>query len=118
MREITRGDVVARIHGALLVAPVGSERQGALADFAPAPYQPLPYSSILVAGANDPYCPVRSAGAYAHARGSEFVRLENARHINIEAGFGLWPFGAGFVGCAVSENSLTKGRECCSSISP
>ena len=81
------------IKGALLVAPADPERRGVLADFAPVPYQPLPYRSILVASSNDPYCPVRTAGAYARAWGSEFVRLQNAGHINVEAGFGEWPLG-------------------------
>ena len=86
-------EAAARIQGALLVAPADPERRGILADFAPVPYQPLPYRSILVASSNDPYCPVRTAGAYARAWGSEFVRLQNAGHINIEAGFGAWPLG-------------------------
>ncbi|MES2947973.1 MAG: alpha/beta hydrolase [Pseudomonadota bacterium] len=83
----------ARIQGALLVAPADPERRGVLADFAPVPYQALPYRSVLVASSNDPYCPVRTAGAYARAWGSEFVRLQNAGHINVEAGFGPWPLG-------------------------
>lgn len=86
-------EAAARIQGAMLVAPADPERRGILADFAPVPYQPLPYRSILVASSNDPYCPVRTAGAYARAWGSEFVRLQNAGHINIEAGFGAWPLG-------------------------
>ncbi len=86
-------EAAARIHGALLVAPADPERRGVLADFAPVPYQPLPYHSILVASSNDPYCPVRTAGAYARAWGSDFVRMQNAGHINLEAGFGPWPLG-------------------------
>ena len=86
-------EAVARIQGALLVAPADPERRGILADFAPVPYQPLPYRSILVASGNDPFCPVRTAGAYARAWGSEFVRLQKAGHINIESGFGAWPLG-------------------------
>ena len=86
-------EAVARIQGALLVAPADPERRSVLADFAPVPYQPLPYRSVLVASSNDPYCPVRTAGAYARAWGSEFVRLQNAGHINVESGFGEWPLG-------------------------
>ena len=86
-------EAAARIQGALLVAPADPERRGVLADFAPVPYQALPYRSILVASNNDPYCPVRTAGAYARAWGSEFVRLQNAGHINIESGHGEWPLG-------------------------
>jgi uncharacterized protein len=85
--------VVARIAGALFVAPADPERRGALADFAPVPYHRLPYRHILVASDNDPYCPIRLAGAYARAWGSEFVRLHGAGHINVDAGFGPWPLG-------------------------
>jgi uncharacterized protein len=86
-------EVAARIQGALLVAPADPERRCVLADFSPAPSQALPYRSIIVASSNDPFCPVRVAGAYARAWGSEFVRLQKAGHINVEAGFGPWPLG-------------------------
>lgn len=87
------GEAAARIQSALLVAPADPERRAHLADFAPVPYQPLPYRSVLVASSNDPYCPIRLAGAYARAWGSEFVRLQNAGHINVESGHGSWPLG-------------------------
>lgn len=86
-------EAAALIHGALLVAPADPERRAVLSDFAPVPFQPLPYRSVLVASSNDPYCPVRLAGAYARAWGSEFVRMQNAGHINIESGHGEWPLG-------------------------
>lgn len=86
-------EAVARIQSALFVAPADPERRSVLADFAPVPFQRLPYSSILVASNNDPYCPIRLAGAYARAWGSEFVRLQNAGHINVESGHGDWPLG-------------------------
>lgn len=86
-------DVAIRIRGALLVAPADPERRGILCDFAPVPYQRLPYRSVLVASSNDPYCPVRLAGAYARAWGSEFVRLNDAGHINVDSGHGEWPLG-------------------------
>jgi uncharacterized protein len=86
-------EAAQRIQGALLVAPADPERRGVLSDFAPVPYHRLPYRSIVVASTNDPFCPVRTAGAYARAWGSELVRLQNAGHINIESGFGEWPLG-------------------------
>ncbi len=86
-------EAAKRIQGALLVAPADPERRGVLSDFAPVPYQPLPYRSVVVASTNDPFCPVRTAGAYARSWGSEVVRLQNAGHINIESGFGEWPLG-------------------------
>lgn len=83
----------AHIAAALLVAPADPERRSVLTDFAPVPYQRLPYPSMIVASNTDPYCPVRTAGAYARAWGSEFLRLQNAGHINLESGFGPWPLG-------------------------
>lgn len=85
--------VAQRIQGALLVAPADPERRAALHDFAPAPSHRLPYRSIVVASGNDPYCTARLASAYARAWGSEFFRLPDAGHINIESGHGEWPLG-------------------------
>jgi len=93
----------AHIAAALLVAPADPERRGVLADFAPVPYQRLPYHSIVVASNSDPYCPVRTAGAYARAWGSEFVRLQDAGHINLEAGFGTWPLGWGLLQSLIAD---------------
>lgn len=87
-------NAAARIQGALLVAPADPERRSILSDFAPVPARKLPYRSVLVASSNDPYCPVRLAGAYARAWGSEFVRIQDGGHINIESGHGEWPLGA------------------------
>jgi len=86
-------EAAARIQGALLVAPADPERRAILSDFAPVPCQKLPYRSVLVASSNDPYCPVRLAGAYARAWGSEFVRVPDGGHINVESGHGEWPLG-------------------------
>lgn len=99
----------ARIRGALLVAPADPERRAALADFAPVPYAKLPYRSILVASSNDPYCPVRLAGAYARAWGSEFVRMQNAGHINIDSGHGDWPLGLALLRSLTDEPSAPTG---------
>ncbi|WP_341919680.1 alpha/beta hydrolase [Polaromonas sp. YR568] len=87
-------NAAARIQGALLVAPADPERRSILSDFAPVPARKLPYRSVLVASSNDPYCPVRLAGAYARAWGSEFVRIQDGGHINIDSGHGEWPLGA------------------------
>ncbi len=97
--------VARRISGALLVAPADPERRGVLADFAPVPCQPLPYRSVLVASANDPYCPIRTAGAYARSWGSEVVRLQNAGHINVESGHGEWPLGLALLQSLLAEHT-------------
>jgi len=102
----------ARISGALLVAPADPERRAVLSDFAPVPFGPLPYRSIVVASSNDPFCPVRLAGAYARAWGSEFVRMQNAGHINIESGHGDWPLGLALLQSLTDEpTTLMAGRQ-------
>ena len=85
--------VALHVRGALLVAPCDPERRAQISSFAPVPYDPLPYRSVMVASSNDPHCPVRLAGAYARAWGSEFVRMQNAGHIDHASGHGPWPLG-------------------------
>lgn len=97
--------VAARVAGALLVAPADPERRAVLNDFAPVPSTRLPYRSVLVASSNDPFCPVRLAGAYARAWGSEFVRIPDAGHINVESGHGEWPLGLALLQSLFSESS-------------
>lgn len=101
-------EVTARIASALLVAPADPERRAVLADFAPVPYQCLSYHSIVVASNDDPYCPVRTAAAYARAWGSEFVRLQYAGHINVESGHGFWPLGLGLLQSLLSTSDPTE----------
>ena len=96
-------EAAARIQCALLVAPADPERRAILNDFAPVPFARLPYRSIVVASTNDPYCPVRLAGRYARAWGSEFVRLNRAGHINIESGHGDWPLGLALLQSLIAE---------------
>ena len=103
-------EAAARIQGALLVAPADPERRAILSDFAPVPFQKLPYRNVLVASSNDPFCPVRLAGAYARAWGSEFVRLQDAGHINIESGHGEWPLGVALLQSLAGDVSLTASR--------
>lgn len=96
----------ARIAGALLVAPADPERRSVLADFAPVPCRKLPYRSIVVASSNDPFCPIRLSGAYARNWGSEFVRVPDAGHINVDSGHGPWPLGVALLQSLVGEGGL------------
>jgi hypothetical protein len=100
----------------LLVAPADPERRAVLSDFAPVPSCRLPYPSIVVASSNDPYCPIRLAGAYARAWGSEFVRMLDAGHINVESGHGEWPLGRALLHSLATkaDPSGSLARPCCS----
>lgn len=99
-------EVTSRIQGALLVAPADPERRAVLGDFAPVPSRKLPYRSILVASSNDSFCSIRLAGAYARNWGSEFVRVPDAGHINVESGHGEWPLGVALLQSLVGEGGL------------
>jgi predicted alpha/beta hydrolase family esterase len=84
------------IKGALLVAPPNADDPTfppIIKGFRPIPRQPLPFPSILVAASDDWYMAPDDARALANAWGSRFVLLENAGHINADAGFGPWPEG-------------------------
>lgn len=102
-------DAEARIRGALLVAPADPERRSILSDFAPVPSRKLPYRSIVVASNNDPYCPIRLCGAYARNWGSEFVRVPDAGHINVESGHGEWPLGVALLQSLVASEASDGG---------
>ena len=53
---------------------------------------------------------MRLAGAYARAWGSEFVRMQNAGHINIESGHGDWPLGLALLQSLTDEPRRPDGR--------
>lgn len=90
------GATVLRVRGALLVAPPdpeGPEFTPVAADFAPMPERRLPFPSILVASANDPYASAAHARRCARLWGSRLVEIGAAGHINTASGHGPWPAG-------------------------
>jgi len=89
--------------GAFLVAPPADQALLAVgaAAFTPTPAARLPFPSLLVASANDPYGPHSEAETKASHWGSRLVSAGEAGHINAESGHGPWPEGlmqfAGFI---------------------
>ena len=78
------------VAGALLVAPADPFKFDVahmLADVR------LPYPSLLVGSANDPWMEGRRASQWAARWGSAFVNLGALGHINAESGLGDWPAG-------------------------
>ncbi len=61
--------------------------------FAPLPMQALPFPSVLVASADDPYCTLARAEAMGTAWGSTVVPAGEVGHINVASGHGPWPEG-------------------------
>lgn len=62
--------------------------------FAPVPLSPLPFPSMLLASADDPYCRPERARHFAAAWGSQLVEVGSAGHITSASGHGPWPDGA------------------------
>jgi predicted alpha/beta hydrolase family esterase len=87
-----------RVAGAFLVAPPDvanpAIRPKHLMTFGPYPREPLPFPSLVVASANDPFCSLDVAEDIAGAWGSLFVHAGEAGHINAESGYGPWPEGS------------------------
>ncbi len=88
--------VLARVRGALLVAPADVERQDcptALLNFAPMPTQRLPFPSVLVGSSNDHAADAQRALLFAQQWGSTAVILPQAGHINVQSGHHRWEQG-------------------------
>jgi predicted alpha/beta hydrolase family esterase len=98
------------VAAALLVAPADVDREHGGADFlrafAPLPSTPLPFRSVVVASADDPYMTLARARAVADDWGAEFVAAGALGHINVEAGFGPWPDGE----CMLRRLITTRSR--------
>jgi len=92
--------LLAKIQGALLVAPADVERPGcpeALQNFAPIPTALLPFPSLLVGSDNDPAAsPVRALQLARHW-GAEPVLLAGAGHINVKSGHCRWEQGFAYL---------------------
>jgi predicted alpha/beta hydrolase family esterase len=93
------------VAGAFLVAPASETAKRAIpgmgTDFIAHRRETLPFPSVLVSSANDPYCTQDEARELATAWGSEFVDAGESGHLNSESGHGPWPDGllrfAGFL---------------------
>jgi serine hydrolase len=87
---------LARVRGALLVAPSDTEARSyppGTEGFTPMPSARLPFRAIAVASADDEYVTPARAAAFAHAWGAELVEIGARGHINSASGLGDWPAG-------------------------
>ena len=85
-----------RIKGALLVAPPDPEAitfPEQATGFSALPREPLPFASIVVCSADDPFGSCEFAAECAAAWGSRLVELGALGHINAESGLGRWDQG-------------------------
>jgi uncharacterized protein len=86
----------ARVSGALVVAPPDTERDDMppqLFNWRPDTRSRLPFASIAVISADDPFSDAARGRAMATAWGSEIVDIGPRGHINGDSGLGDWPAG-------------------------
>ena len=94
--ELTRQPYGWPVAGALLVAPADVDRAdapAALKAFTPTPIAPLPFPSILVASADDPWIEIERAHSLAAGWGSHFIDAGARGHLNAASGIGWWSEG-------------------------
>lgn len=92
----TSAQNIARVKGALLVAPsdpTGPNYPIGPTGFAPVPLIRLPFRSTVVASDDDIYVTEATARSFAAAWGSQFVLMPGGGHINADTGLGLWTDG-------------------------
>lgn len=92
----------SRIAGVLLVAPGDPERfsaeglreeTGGPSIASALPQELLPFPSLIVASANDPWMKPARVAYWADRWGSAVAHVGRAGHINEDAGYGPWPEG-------------------------
>ena len=99
------------IRGALLVAPADMENPHEalpVESFTPIPLLPLPFPSIVVSSSNDPWAAPERSRFFAEKWGSDLFTLENAGHINADAGYGPWSGGLQLLGSFFDLISIIK----------
>jgi uncharacterized protein len=85
-----------KVAGALLVAPCDVHVEPArtqLRSWQTTPIRPLPFTSVLVASANDPQCALDRAAELAGLWGAQFIDHGQSGHIDAQASLGSWPEG-------------------------
>jgi uncharacterized protein len=99
--------LLARVRGALLVAPPDVERPNVderLRRFAPTPNFAARSPTLLVASRDDPYASFERSCAMAERWGAQLVDVGELGHINAASGLGAWEDGQDLL------SILTDGR--------
>lgn len=86
------------IAGAFLVAPPSEQAMREFPDvdaaFLPYPRARLPFPTVLVGSASDPYADPAFARGLSDDIGARFIDAGDSGHINVESGHGPWPEGS------------------------
>ena len=87
---------LARVKGALLVAPPDVERNDMppnLRPWRPVVRRPLPFASIALTSDDDPFAAVEPTRRLVREWGARQVSIGNAGHVNAASELGDWPAG-------------------------
>ena len=106
-------DQLARIGGALLVAPPDVDRPDAdprLRRFAPTPPDALPFPAVLVGSRDDPYATIARLRVIADGWGATFVDAGAIGHINARSGLGDWPAGQQLLDRLIARAERREGQ--------
>ena len=85
-----------KVRGAFLVSPPDLERDDtpeAMRAFRNVPTDPLPFPSMVVGSASDPYAAYERIQGFAADWGAAFQSAGDAGHIDAASGHGPWPEG-------------------------
>ncbi|MFG3223670.1 RBBP9/YdeN family alpha/beta hydrolase [Kitasatospora sp. NPDC048194] len=85
----------AAVRGALLVAPadIDTAEVPELFGFRPVALDPLPFPTVVVSSADDPWVSPERAREFARAWGARHVEAGAYGHLNADSGLGDWPEG-------------------------
>jgi predicted alpha/beta hydrolase family esterase len=100
------------IAAALLVAPADVDSPDRTPEpvrgFAPMPLARLPFRSVVVASADDPFVSLARARRFAAAWDAAFIDAGPLGHINVDAGFGPWPAGERLLRGLIARRSVSQ----------
>ena len=92
---------IHKIKGALLVAPPDPDSKAfralKLKGFDTIPLHKLPFPTILVASANDPFLSIEKARYFADCLGSEFINIGEWGHMGEDSKLGEWKEGKNLI---------------------
>ena len=89
------------VKAALLSAPPDTERED-IRQMLPGwvvPLQKLPFSTVVFASSNDPFCGIDQAERFASSWGATCIDIGERGHINADSDLGDWPEGHAELTC-------------------
>lgn len=101
-----------KVQAALLAAPADVDDPAHVPDvalrFGPMPLAPLPFATVVVASANDPFVTPERAASFATAWGADLRLLQGLGHLNDQSALGAWPEGRHILDGLIGQSARRK----------